>query len=168
MATPMKKKAYFASEPLDGWPTIVELEPYFLSPPGKRWFFETGNDSASFKVFGAEGTEHTRLDEDRIDISLSMWGNDEHGVLLIYSRKGGRYAETFCSKGDLGRIRDYVYSTHDTLLPIGLFIPFADAWQAVKEFIEADAALPKCISWIADRDLPPDAFPDPVRGAGYV
>jgi Immunity protein Imm1 len=36
-----------------------------------------------------------------------------------------------------------VVSTHDTPLPIGLFVPFETAWEAVKEFIETDGELPK-------------------------
>jgi hypothetical protein len=33
--------------------------------------------------------------------------------------------------------------------------------EAVKEFIETDGALPKSIEWIANRDLPPNTFPEP-------
>ena len=50
---------------------------------------------------------------------------------------------------------------HDTVLPVGLFIPFKKAWIAVKEFIETDGKLPRSIEWIANRDLPPNTFPDP-------
>jgi hypothetical protein len=46
-------------------------------------------------------------------------------------------------------------------LAVGLFIPFVDAWKAVKEFIETDAELPKSIQWVASEDLPPETFPDP-------
>jgi hypothetical protein len=52
-------------------------------------------------------------------------------------------------------------SMHGTPLAVGLFIPFVEAWKAVKEFIESDAELPKSIQWIASRDLPPETFPDP-------
>jgi hypothetical protein len=48
-------------------------------------------------------------------------------------------------------------------LPVGLFIPFRTAWKAVREFIETDGELPKSIEWVADRDIPPEAFPDPPR-----
>ncbi len=50
---------------------------------------------------------------------------------------------------------------HGTPLPVGLFIPYATAWKAVKEFIETDGKLPKNIEWIANRDLPENTFPDP-------
>jgi hypothetical protein len=90
-----------------------------------------------------------------------MWGNPEHGVLLIYSKWGGGLKQTYGSKGDFARLRERVRSMHDTVLPVGLFIPFDKAWTAVKEFIETDGKLPKSIEWIANRDLPPNTFPDP-------
>jgi Immunity protein Imm1 len=82
-------------------------------------------------------------------------------VLLIYYKWGGGHKETFSSRGDLSRLRDLVRTTHDDPLPIGLFIPFGKAWSAVKEFLETDGALPRSIEWIANRDLPPNTFPDP-------
>ena len=42
-----------------------------------------------------------------------------------------------------------------------LFIPFAPAYQAVKEFIETDGELPKSIEWIANKNLPPNTFSEP-------
>jgi hypothetical protein len=51
----------------------------------------------------------------------------------------------YSSKRDLRRLREWVRSTHDTLLPIGLFVPFEVAWLAVKEFIET-ASLPRASS----------------------
>ncbi len=97
----------------------------------------------------------------RVVVRLKMWGHPELGVLLIWSKWGGGHKETFSSKGDLTRVREWVRSTHDTPLPVGLFIPFEEAWKAVKEFIETDGALPKSIEWVANRDLPPNTFPDP-------
>jgi hypothetical protein len=137
------------------------LERYFLAPPGRRWFFETENDSACLAAEGVDGTEHLEADKGRIDVDLDMWGNPEHGVLLIYSKWGGGLKQTYSSKGDFARLRERVRSMHDTVLPVGLFIPFDKAWTAVKEFIETDGKLPKSIEWIANRDLPPNTFPDP-------
>jgi hypothetical protein len=137
------------------------LEPYFLAPPGQRWFFETGNDSGSLRAEGVDGTQHLDPKKGRIDIALQMWGNPDLGVLLIYSKWGGGHKQMYSSKGDLGRLRQWIPSTHDTPLPVGLFIPFGEAWKAVKEFIETDGKLPKSIEWIANRDLPPNTFPDP-------
>jgi hypothetical protein len=65
--------------------------------------FETENDSASFTAEGVDGTEHLEADKGRIDADLDMWGNPEHGVLLIYSKWGGGLKETYSSKGDLAR-----------------------------------------------------------------
>jgi Immunity protein Imm1 len=59
------------------------------------------------------------------------------------------------------RIREWVRSTHGDPLPLGLFIPFAPAYKALKEFIETDGELPKSIEWIANKDLPPNTFPEP-------
>jgi Immunity protein Imm1 len=157
----MRKTTYFASRPSEGWPNPSELERYFLTPPGERWFFETGNDGAVFEAQGVEGTERLGPNEGRIDIRLNLWGHPRYGVLLIYEKRGGGYRDVFSSKGDLTRLSELVRSTHDTPLPVGLFIPFEMAWQAVKEFIETDGALPKSIAWIANRDLPANTFPDP-------
>lgn len=74
---------------------------------------------------------------------------------------GPGLSETYSSKGDLSRLGEVVRSLHDTPLPVGLFIQFAMAWSAVKEFIETDGELPKSIEWVANRDLPPNTFPDP-------
>ena len=157
----MKKHAYFASRHTEGWPTLTELEPYFLNPPGRRWFFETGNDSAGLVAEGVDGTAHLQANRGRIDIDLEMWGHPEKGVLLIYNKWGGGHKQTYSSKGDLRRLREYVRSTHDTLLPIGLFVPFEAAWNGVREFVETDGALPRSIEWVANRDLPPHTFPEP-------
>jgi hypothetical protein len=119
------------------------------------------NDSACLTAEGVDGTEHLEADKGRIDVDLDMWGNPEHGVLLIYSKWGGGLKQTYSSKGDFARLRERVRSMHDTVLPVGLFIPFDKAWTAVKEFIETDGKLPKSIEWIANRDLPPNTFPDP-------
>lgn len=157
----MRKTAYFASQPRGGWPHPLALRRYFLAPPGQRWFFETENDSAGFSAEGVDGTEHLETNEGRIDIRLEMWGHPVLGVLLIWSKWGGGHKQTFSSKGDLTKLREWVRSTHDTPLPVGLFIPYEAAWKAVKEFIETDGRLPKSIAWVANRDLPPNTFPDP-------
>ena len=100
---------------------------------------------------------------DQVNVHLFMFGNPNHGVFLQYSKWDGRIKkkDTYCSKGELNRIREFVRSLHGTPLSVGLFIPFAEAWKAVKEFIETEAELPKSIQWIASRDLPRETFPDP-------
>jgi len=54
----MKKITDFASSYSLGWPSPKELEHYFLGPPGRRWFFEDGNDAAALRATGADGTDH--------------------------------------------------------------------------------------------------------------
>lgn len=157
----MEKTAYFASEGIDGWPRPRDIERYFLAPPGHRWFFETGNDGAYFLAEGVDGTEHLSPQTGRTNIKLYLWGNEKFGVLLTWSKLSARKQESYSSKGDLTRLREFVRTTHGDQMPIGLYVPFAIAWKAVKEFLETDGALPKSIEWINDRDLPPNTFPKP-------
>ena len=157
----MRKSSYFDSRRSEGWPEPTELKPYFFAPSGHQWFHTAGNDGALLAVEGVEGTEDRPPGQGRIDIRLEMDGIPELGVLLIYQKYGGVYREAFTSKGDLRRLREWVRNLHNTPLPVGLFIPFESAFEAVKEFIETDGALPKSIEWIANKDLPPNTFPDP-------
>lgn len=157
----MRKRAYFASEFREGWPSLAELEPYFIAPPGTRWFFETDNDSAGLTAEGVDGTEHLEIGKGRIDIRLEMWGHPEIGVLLIYMKRGGGNQEAYSSKGDLSRLREWIRTTHNDPMPVGLYIPYERAWKAVSEFIKTDGQLPKSIEWISNRDLPPNTFPAP-------
>jgi hypothetical protein len=62
---------------------------------------------------------------------------------------------------DLSRLGEHTRTLHDDPVPVGLFIPFEKAFEGVKEFIETDGALPQCIEWIANSDLPPNTFPPP-------
>jgi hypothetical protein len=157
----MRKRTYFNSNRSEGWPHPKELEPFFLAPPGQEWFDTGGNDTAGLKADGLYGTEHLPAGKGRIDLRLSMWGRPELGVLLIYQKYGGGWQEACTSKGDLSRLDEHVRSLHRTPLPVGLFIPFDNAYFAVKEFIETDGKLPTCIEWVANKDLPPGTFPDP-------
>jgi hypothetical protein len=134
-----------------------------LAPAGQRWTFTSGNDNWGISAEGVDGTDHLPGNKGRIDIRLQMWGHPDLGVLLIWSKWGGGCKQTYSSKGDLGRVRQWVRSLHDTPLPVGLFIPYAQSWNAVKEFLENDGKLPNSIEWIANRDLPPNTFPDPGR-----
>lgn len=145
-----------------GWPSLAELEPYFLPPPGREpWFCAGGNDSGGIGLEGIDGTEHLRPGRGRRDIRLSMWGNPDLGVLLQYARYGGNEPrQDWFSKGDMSRIREWVRSLHFDPLPVGLFIPFPEAWKAVQEFMATEGQLPKSIDWIKADDLPANTFPD--------
>jgi hypothetical protein len=156
----MRKEAYLGSRHMAGWPAPEDLERYFLAPPEQRWVFEDGSDSVLLRGVGADGTEHRKNSNDRIDIVLEMWGDPNLGVLLVWTKWGGGHQQAYTSKGDLTRLHEYMRTLHDDPLPIGLFISFEHAWKAVKEFLETDGALPRSIAWIANEDLPPDTFPD--------
>ncbi len=157
----LKKETYFDRLRGRGWPQLSQLEPFFLSPPEKCWSYLGGNDNWGLSAKGVHDTEHLPFGRGRIDIELEMWGNPQLGVLIIYSKMGGGYKDVFTSKGDLNRLGELVRGLQDTPLPVGLFIPFDEAWKAVKEFIETNGELPKGIAWVANRDLPPNTFPDP-------
>lgn len=160
----MQKRSYFENFQRTSWPSLVELAPYFLArPAGSGWFHNTGNDSAGFDLQGLDDTDHLPPGCGRKDISLSMWGNPELGVLLQYASYGGGVPrQDWFSKGDTRKIRQWVRSLHDTPLPVGLFIPFEQAWLAVKEFIETEGRLPTSIAWVNSDDLPVNTFPDPT------
>lgn len=159
----MKKRVYF--DKFDGpfWPEPSELEPYFLAAKGREWFFESRNDGALLQIEGLHGTDELRPETGRVDVHLAMTGHPELGVTLYYDYWDGRSQRkaSFVSKGDLSRLHELVRDLHGTPSPVGLFIPFAAAWPAVKEFMETNGELPKSIAWVSDEDLPPGTFPDP-------
>lgn len=157
----MRKHAYFDTYWEEGWPSLSWLKPYFIAPPEKRWAFSTGNDSAGFDAEGVDGTEHLEVGKGRINIRFDLYGNRRLGVLLVWSKRGGGFREVYSSKGNLTRLREWIRNVHDDPLPVGLFIPFEDAWEAVKEFIETDGQRPTSIEWVNNYDLPPDTFPAP-------
>lgn len=155
----MQKTADFASIHYERWPQPHEIEHYFLAPPGQRWFFETGDDTARFDAEWTEGTEH--LKRRRRNASLALMAHPTLGVCLQWSKWDGNQGSTFFSKGDLTRLRRFVRNSHDTPISVGLLVPFDVAWKAVKEFLETDGQLPSGIEWIDDKDLSSDVFPDP-------
>jgi len=160
----MKKTAYFASEWYERWPAAHELERYFLAPPGRQWFGGPGRtDTAGFRAEGADKTEHLPEGKGRVYIDLNMWGRADLGVLLLYWKRADGEGETYTSLGDLNRLDEMMMGAHGDILPIGLFIPFERAWEAVKEFIQTEGRLPTSIDWIANKDLPPHTFPEPTR-----
>jgi hypothetical protein len=158
----MKKHTYFDTYDGPGWPEQAWLAKYFLTPAGRRKFFELGNDSWGLNADGLDGTEHLQQFNGRIDIRLTIVGNLDYGILLCHQKFGPNGVGHY-SIGDLGRLHEWVKTKDGDLMPIGLFIPFETAWKAVKEFMETDGALPKSIAWIPVRDLPPDSFPNPYE-----
>lgn len=161
----MKKDAYFHTFYGPGWPSQEFLKPYFKKPPLGTigWFPNSGNDSGGLSLEGIDGTEHLPFGRGRKDIRLDLWGNPQLGVLLQYVRYGGgEPRRDWFSKGDLRNIRQWVRSLHGDPLPVGLFIPFDQAWLAVKEFMETEGQLPISIEWVSSDALPDNTFPDPT------
>ncbi len=158
----MRKKTSFERLERQGWPDPEALKPYFFGPPGQEWFHTWGNDTAALWAEGLYGTENEdHLAGDRVDLDFYVYGIPGLGNLLIYHKHGGDHQEAYTSKGDMTRLKEWVRNLHNDPLPVGLFIPFPKAYEAVKEFIETDGQLPKCIEWVANKDLPPGTFPDP-------
>jgi hypothetical protein len=161
----MNKFAYFHTFLEEAWPSLEFLEKFFRQPPAGTvgWFPDSGNDSAVLRLEGLDGTEHILRFHGRKDIELSMWGNPHLGVLLQYARYGGGVPrQDWFSQGDMTKLRVWVRSLHDTPLPVGLFIPFEQAWLAVKEFMATEGQLPTAITWVNSADLPAQTFPDPM------
>lgn len=153
---------YFDRFRQSDWPPPHALAPFFLAPAGQQWSFLGGNDSWGINVSGLDGT--SRLPEaEQVRVSLAMIGNRQWGVYLAYKKWDGRTRAlyNYSSKGDLGRIGQFTESLHETRLPIGLFVPFPRAWEAVKQFMETDGALPDKIAWVAAGDLPAGTFAEP-------
>lgn len=156
---------YFDRFRWSDWPHPSALEPFFLAPSGQEWSYLGGNDSWGMNVKGLYGTSHLP-EADQVGVSLTMIGNRQLGVYLAYRKWDGRIRKQYSynSKGDLRRLGEFVESLHETSLSVGLFVPFAVAWKAVKQFMETDGELPDSIEWVAAKDLPPETFPLP-RGA---
>jgi len=158
----VKRDIYFGPFYGGRWPPVGRLEPFFLAPKGQEWSYDGGNDSWGMGVKGIAGTDG--LPEiDQVKVTLYMFGNPDLGVYLQYDKRDGRirHMYSYVAKGDLSRIREYVKTLHGTELSVGLFIPFREAWKAVKEFMETDGGRTSSIEWIDTRDLPPEAFPVP-------
>jgi hypothetical protein len=136
------------------------LERYFVEAEG-GWPLVGGNDNWGLTIDGLEGTEDLLRPEDRVTVHLNMIGHPGHGVAFVHDRWDGRTKQAiqYTSKGDLRRIREIYHAVQDTPVFVGTFIPFANAYRAVKEFMETDGELPKSVEWIPTGDLPWEALP---------
>jgi hypothetical protein len=153
----MKRDIYFGAFQHGRWPDPRELERYFIETEGGGWPTDGGNDDWGFTIDGLYGTAHLPNERDRVVVDLSMIGFPGLGVRLIYAKWDGRTQrrDDYASKGDLRRLNETVYAAQDTPVCVGTVIPFAEAYRAVKEFMETDGELPKCIEWISVDELPP-------------
>jgi hypothetical protein len=163
----MRRHTYIDTYWGDGWPDLEWLGSYFLTAEGRRKFF-ADNDSWGLKAYGLDATENLEHGRGRIDVDLTIQGHPKYGIFLYYHRYGDGSHAIFCSKGDPSRLREWVRTMHGDLIPVGMFIPFEVAWTAVKQFIETNAALPTCISWLEDHEYPADPFPKPWEDVPIV
>ena len=158
----MLKRTDFGEYEHKGWPAPKTLSRFFLAPPGQEWFNYWGNDTAALSIEGLYGTENEdHLAGKRVDLDLYLYGMPGLGVLLIYHKHGGGYQDEYTSVGDMSRLKEWVENLHRTKLPVGLFIPFARAYDAVKEFIETDGELPNVSSGSPIRICPMAPFLTP-------
>ncbi len=157
----MKKESYFLSKLRDGWPAPTEIGNYFLTPAGRQQFFATRNDGGSLTAEGLYGTDHLEPLTGRVDVYLYFAANPEHGLYLQYTKTTGKRNDTYNSKGDLRRLKEFVRTFSGTPLCVALFVPFEQGTKAINEFIESNGELPKSIAWVANQDLPPETFPLP-------
>jgi hypothetical protein len=158
----MYKHSYFNSTNFEGWPNPAEVAPFFLGP-SPRWFTTGGNDGGMFTAEGVDGSAHLPKFAGRIDLYLRMDGFPDRGVMLMYHKFGigTGIGEARFSKGDQSLLRQHVRTLYGSFVPLGLIIPFEQAFPAVKEFLENDGRLPKSIAWVHSNDLPEGTFPLP-------
>jgi len=157
----MRKSCSFHEFYDPDWPAPDQLKKYF-SAGGGLWASH-GNDNWGLGAEGLYGTEALPHRES-VNVELRMTGSPEHGVTLDFARWDGRIQrwDSYFSKGDLSRLGRFMYSLQGDPYSLALFIPFEEAFKAVKEFIETDGELPTSIEWVAGKDLPPETFPVPT------
>ena len=160
----MNRSTHFVGYTGDGWPDEKWLARFFLTPQGRRDLFASDNDCWGLRAEGVDGTDHLPHLQGRVDIDLTIQVHPQFGVLLQHRRTGRLPIQTYYSRGDLSRLHEWIITLQDEQRPVGLFIPFEKAWQAIKEFIGRDAALPSSIVWVKGSDLPATAFPPPLMG----
>jgi hypothetical protein len=154
----MIKRTYFDTYDGEGWPDVEWLESYFLTEAGRQKFFADGNDSWGLKAYGLGGSESQSPLNGRVDVDLTILGHPELGILLCYDQSTASGRRTYFSKGNMARLNESVETFHGDRVPAGLFLPFQLAWSAIKQFIETEGDLPRCIAWLSADDLPADAF----------
>jgi len=165
----MKKRVHVVQFKGPFWPLPDQLAPFFLTINGQQRTYSRGNDNWGLSISGLYGTEAwptyvqdpEHADSTQVEAHLSLWAHPKLGVLIMYERYGGGLSDTYFTFSDLSRLNQWVETRHGDLRPVGLFIPFRDAWPAVKEFMDTEGELPKCINWVSADDLPAGTFPDP-------
>src|SRR5262249_15967136 len=141
--------------------SVVERD---LSDPEKlAQLFAKGRDGGCFSIEWVYENSNSAPQSELVGATLYMHMNPDLGIKLQYSKWDGRIGEknTYHSKGDLTRLKQFVRSSHRTPLSIGLFVSFERGRKAVQEFLETDGERPRSIEWLSDDDLSSDVFPLP-------
>jgi len=159
----MRKLVSFDTLWAADWPSASYFAPYFLDARRRATFFASGHDGGAFSVEGLEGTTGLTPKTGLVSARLFFFANEDHGVLLGYSKWDGRQGKkySYYSKGDLRKLGEYVWSFERTRLSVGLFISFEQGWSGIQDFMETEGQLPSSIEWIAESDIPSYAFPPP-------
>jgi hypothetical protein len=148
----------FTEFPRMRWPALSELRPYFVGPHRKPWPQDGGNDDWGLHVY-PEGKD---LPNGKFWLRKHYWfhmvGHDDYGVYLHWQRTGYGTQELFFGKGDLSKLKLQVRSLQGDAWPLGLFIPFDQAWLAVEDFIMGNGARSSRIDWLRPEDLPENTF----------
>lgn len=152
----MRKRFTFDSFGDAPWPPSEVLAPYFIDPQRRDELFAQQRCDGVFSIEGLEGTGHLDPKNGRVDVRLFLTMLPGYGASLQHSKWDGRIQQktSLASKGDVGRLAEYIPSFHGSPMPIGLFIPFEQGWAAVKEFLEGNGDLPRSIEWISLADVP--------------
>ena len=169
LAPQAKRSHRFGARRGSFWPEPDVLSPLFLAPFGQEWTYEGHNDSWELDIRGVNSTGDLPAfghmgktgRDTQVEAHLSLEGHLIGGVQIEYTKFGGGLDECYYSAGRPTPLNDYIRTLHSDLRPLKLYIPFRDAWPAVKEFMETEGELPKCIPWIPSNDLPDNTFPAP-------
>ncbi|MEM7303584.1 MAG: hypothetical protein AAF468_21095 [Pseudomonadota bacterium] len=141
------------------WPDPAEIKPFFSPEYENNEIYHGGGDDAVITLEGIDGTEHLQLGEGRKDIVLMMWFSPKFGVMLFYHRYGIEDGEIYYSKGDMSKIHTVKRNKHSDPLPVALFIPFDDAFNALEDFINSEGKRSDRIEWVSGLDIPSNTFP---------
>jgi hypothetical protein len=140
------------------WPSPSELKHYFVGPNRKLWSPDGESNERCIQIY-PEGKD---LPDGKFWLRKHYWfhlvGHDDYGVFLHWQRTGYGPQENFFAKGDLNKLKLQVRTHHGDALPLGLFIPFDQAWLAVEDFMKGNGARSSRIEWLRPQDLPENTF----------
>jgi hypothetical protein len=147
---------YVSSE----FPELKTIQHFFLDFTEAKW-----PSGGRLAIYGAQGTESLPPYKGRVDISLAIVPDSEHGFYLIYSKTGVVTGGQFHSLGSQTLTRPgspmIEIDENGYAIAAGLFVSPADAWAVVKRFIETNGERSDAIQWLTDAELPDSAISTP-------